>query len=287
MSWTPNLCKFNPKRWGYIGLIVEDFIKQSWKKERAIKPPAGVLIELRNFVESALKGFGTLPLGPKDIEIEIEDFIHNVMLIVQRTSSHLSYNDKTLVMIKEYQALFPEKVKLYQSQPKGISNAMNIGIDVASGEYIHFLHSDDWYYDSNTLSYINGLIESTQKQILIGPETLQYGNILFNSRILKHFTNKQIIFLLKIANLIPHASLFMTKDLFDQYGKFDESIKIGMDYDLWFRVLKEDSFLIYDKPTVVYRRHSDATSFKLGNLYKMLKEDVKIKRRYNKPTVSS
>ena len=104
MSWTPNLCKFNPKRWGYIGLIVEDFIKQSWKKERAIKPPAGVLIELRNFVESALKGFGTLPLGPKDIEIEIEDFIHNVMLIVQRTSSHLSYNDKTLVM-KSFRSL--------------------------------------------------------------------------------------------------------------------------------------------------------------------------------------
>lgn len=193
-------------------------------------------------------------------------------------------SDATRKIITEYQQ---DGVKIIETEPTGISNAMNIGINVASGEYIHFLHSDDWYYDSNTLSYINGLIESTQKQILIGPETLQYGNMQFNLRILKHFTNKQIIFLLKIANLIPHASLFMTKDLFDQYGKFDESIKIGMDYDLWFRVLKEDNFVIYDKPTVVYRRHGNATSFKFGNLYKMLREDVKIKRRYSKSTIDS
>src|SRR3989338_7692258 len=57
-------------------------------------------------------------------------------------------SDATRKIITEYQQ---DGVKIIETEPTGISNAMNIGINVASGEYIHFLHSDDWYYDSNTL----------------------------------------------------------------------------------------------------------------------------------------
>jgi len=44
--------------------------------------------------------------------------------------------------------------------------------------------------------------------------------------------------LLLLTNYIPHQSLFIKKEVFDKYGKFDESLKNYMDLDLWLKLTK-------------------------------------------------
>lgn len=94
MSRTPNLWLFNPERWGYMALVVGDLIENEWKNGRLAKPPAGILSELRNFVELALKGFRALQPDLEDFDTEHQDLTHNVMSIVSDSKiNNLCYGD--------------------------------------------------------------------------------------------------------------------------------------------------------------------------------------------------
>lgn len=150
--------------------------------------------------------------------------------------------DKTVEIIMEYQKKYPEKVKLFQSQPKGISHAMNEGIKKSTGEYLVHLHSDDSLYDEHVLEIVDGFITKNNN-----PKWL-YGKarvINMNNRKTIIIPPRRIIYdssnfwlLLFVNNYIPHQSVFIKKELFDRYGYFDETLKNYMDLDLWLKLTK-------------------------------------------------
>lgn len=149
--------------------------------------------------------------------------------------------DSTIAMIEEYQREFPNKVKLFQFEPKGIANAMNKGIELSSGEYINHLHSDDSFYGNSVLQSVINFIEEKNK-----PDWI-YGKAIFkniengNSMVIPHrpiYHYSTYHYLLLLINYIPHQAVFLKKDIFEKFGTFDETLKNFMDYDLWLRLSK-------------------------------------------------
>lgn len=147
--------------------------------------------------------------------------------------------DDTLKQIKKYQNNFKDKIKLYSTPPKGISNAMNFGIIKSNGKYLIHLHSDDSFYDQNVLQKVYKFIQNNNKPDLI------YGQInvindknqtigIFPKQKIFQIHSKQI---LKYYNYIPHQSVFIKKNVYKTYGVFDENLTIMMDYDYWLRVI--------------------------------------------------
>ena len=61
--------------------------------------------------------------------------------------------DNTLEIINKYIEQNKNKftIKLIQSQPKGVANALNVATREATGDIVHYLHSDDYYYDKDSL----------------------------------------------------------------------------------------------------------------------------------------
>jgi len=49
------------------------------------------------------------------------------------------------------QILAKYSINIISTLPRGIANAMNIGLGRAKGQYIYFLNSDDSFYDSSVL----------------------------------------------------------------------------------------------------------------------------------------
>lgn len=147
--------------------------------------------------------------------------------------------DKTIEIIKKYKQEFPEKVKLFQFDPKGIANAMNNGIEKSNGEYIIHLHSDDSFYTNNVLSQVNEFITNNNYPDLV------YGKAKFINedglfKIIPHrkIYHKIHFWLLLLTNYIPHQAVFIKKEVFSKFGKFDEQYKNCMDYELWLRLSK-------------------------------------------------
>ncbi|MFM8316401.1 MAG: glycosyltransferase, partial [Deltaproteobacteria bacterium] len=77
-------------------------------------------------------------------------------------------NDETTKIIEDYKKRLPNNVRLYRSPPKGISNAMNEGIDLAQGKVILHLHSDDRLDSDAVLSWVAEIYEKGDPSIVIG-----------------------------------------------------------------------------------------------------------------------
>lgn len=152
--------------------------------------------------------------------------------------------DATLEIIKQYQLEYPDKVSLHQIKPQGISNAMNAGINLVTGDYLIHLHSDDSFYNEDVLTKTDSLLSNNTYDWVYGKINVidrQYNNLgVFPIKSIwqnkGHDSLKK--YLLNFYNYIPHQAVFIKKSVFDRLGYFDEKLTSGMDFDLWLRIFK-------------------------------------------------
>lgn len=134
--------------------------------------------------------------------------------------------DNTVEIIKKHE----DKITNWISESdKGLYDAMNKGIAMATGDLIGILNSDDVF---NNELVLKELVDFHQKNSI----DASVGNIL------QHKENGKIIRLysskfwspekLKIGFMPPHPSIFFKKELFKKFGNYELGFKIGADYEL-------------------------------------------------------
>lgn len=165
--------------------------------------------------------------------ILLQDYTNAEHIIVDGKSS-----DDTLALIhlkeKDYN-LKGYTLKVISQSDKGIYDAMNKGIKLASGEIIGFLNADDFYANSGVLSLIAwGFSKPTKPSIV-------YADICYVSkngkvaRTMLGESQKRANFALGFHP--PHPSFYAKRELFSSYGEFDLRYSISADYDLMLRFL--------------------------------------------------
>lgn len=168
--------------------------------------------------------------------------------------------DGTVDVIKDYIKRHPERdIKLYQYPPKGIANALNLGVSHAQGDIVHFLHSDDFYTDSKSLArVVEHFNENPGKDWVIGNLVFSLGGNIFSIPL--GIALKAYLKLLTTYNLIHHENTFVTREFILKYGPFEEKHKITIEYPMWLRAIKEDPPVIVDDDFTVFIVHGDSMS---------------------------
>ena len=120
-----------------------------------------------------------------------------------------------------------------KSEPdSGLYNAMNKGVRKAKGEYVLMLNSGDWLVDERVVEKMTTLLDGTD---------IVQGNVIhsLNGKELldRGYGRSEISFIDVQKGLFLHQASFCHRDLFDQFGYFDESYKIDGDTVFYIKSL--------------------------------------------------
>ena len=168
----------------------------------------------------------------------------------------------------------------YQQQThSGVSAARNLGIQIANGELLALLDSDDSWQPTKLEQQLTALQQQPSMKICHTNE-IWYRHGKRVNPMKKHQKYGGYIFekCLDSCRISP-SSLLIHRDIFKQFGLFDEHLPACEDYDLWLRLTAKLSVLYLEEPlTVKYGGHDDQLSqqypamdrFRITALQKMI-----------------
>lgn len=136
--------------------------------------------------------------------------------------------DNTLEIVNQYKDIVSI---LVSESDKGLYDAMNKGIALATGDYIGILNSDDTFYESDTIEKVVNFLKENPVDACIG-DIVQHKN----RKIIRKYSSKDWKpEKLKIGFMPPHPSIFFKKSLFKKFGVYTLGYKIAADYELIIR----------------------------------------------------
>ena len=172
--------------------------------------------------------------------------------VLAQTYQHFEYvvvdgasTDNSIEIIKQLEQEFQNSaisLKWISEPDKGIYNAMNKGIRIANGEYLEFLNSGDLLAADTVVEKMMSALSKTDDTDII------YGNMIKvkdidNISNLK-IKNKQVDSCGSTSNItlkmfyrgcLNHSPAYIKKSLFDQYGLYDETLKICSDWKFYMQ----------------------------------------------------
>ncbi|MCP3965755.1 MAG: glycosyltransferase [Lentisphaerae bacterium] len=215
--------------------------------------------------------FNSARFLPQAIESVAEQDYGNIEYIVVDGGS----KDGTVSIIRNYNSV----ISKYVSEPdKGIYDALNKGINMASGDIVAFLHSDDFYADTCIVSQ---LVKSISAHSADGA----YGDLLYISqnhaeKVIRKWHSRQFDpKSLKFGWMPPHPTLFLKKKVYlenqlNDREFFDLSYNIAADYDFMLRIMKKQSTrLAYLPFALVKMRCGGVSNRSLKNIIQKMRED--------------
>ena len=138
-------------------------------------------------------------------------------------------SDNTVQIIKNYKKVISKSIS---ENDKGLYDAMNKGIKMASGDIIGILNSDDVFTDNYVLENIGNFHKKNKIDASIGNITQFNGK----GKIVRKYSSKSWHpHKLKIGFMPPHPSVFFKKDLFKKYGNYRLDFISCADYELIIR----------------------------------------------------
>ena len=153
-----------------------------------------------------------------------------------------SSTDGTLDIIKHYEPLFKGRMRWVSEKDNGIYDAMNKGINMASGDVVGLLNSDDFYISNTSLDMISNIFIKENVDSVYAD--LYYVKELETDKIVRSWkTGKKRPF---SQGWHPaHPSFFVKKEIYNKYGNFNLTYKIAADFEIMLRFLEKYSISTY------------------------------------------
>lgn len=204
-------------------------------------------------------------------QIERDDLIKEIIMIED------SSTDKTKDILEQYLSDYsPKIIILFNQFNSGPAYSRNVGIKIASGDYIAFLDSDDNWHPHKTKIQIElmkeseCLISGTRHVVL--EEKQKIPQIRIGDIDKKKISWPAVLF----SNPFCTPSVILHSSLINKY-LFDNKLKYSEDFNLWIKIIREhDALLIQEPLTFTYKHdylgHTGSLS---SNLVAMQKGELK------------
>ncbi|EOU2547622.1 TPA: glycosyltransferase [Vibrio parahaemolyticus] len=171
--------------------------------------------------------------------------------------------------------------KIISEPDKGIYDALNKGIQAATGDVIGFLHSDDLFAYPDAVADIVATLEKNQSQAAYAD--LAYVSKDDTDKMVRLWTSGDYQRNKMLSGWMPpHPTFYMKRELYQSLGQFDLGFKIAADYDSLLRYLWSNKVSMSYLPKVLIKmRVGGASNRSLGNIYKKTCEDIQALKNNN------
>ena len=160
--------------------------------------------------------------------------------------------DRTLEIIQSKQ----KKIQLISEKDQGIYDAMNKGINIASGDVIGILNADDVYKNKQVLSEVMNAFKNNV--------SIVYGDIEYVNNDLSRVVRKWKAGIFQPGKfkwgwMPPHPGFFMKKSCYQRYGFFNLNLSTSADYELMLRMFEVHKLNYFYIPKII-------TSMRIGGV---------------------
>jgi glycosyltransferase involved in cell wall biosynthesis len=200
------------------------------------------------------------------IESVISQDYANVEYIVIDGSS----TDGTLDIIN----LYKNSIVHFVSEPdKGIYDAMNKGIKIATGDVVGILNADDCFRDENVLSEVAEAFTSNEIDAL-------YGNLEYvkpSGIVLRRWhSGKYNVNSFNMGWMPPHPTFYCNRLLFNKFGYYNLEFGTASDYELMLRFMYLNKLRVFYLNKLMVRMNTGGASNQtLSNRIHAWKNDFK------------
>ena len=171
-------------------------------------------------------------LGDTIKSVLAQQYVDYEYLVIDGGSS-----DNTLDIIKEYELAFDGRLRWISEKDKGMYDAINKGIRMATGDVVGIINSDDFYHRTDILSIIrDAFVSHPDVQAIYGdvrfvsPDNLDKTVRYYSSRRFKPWK-------FRWGWMPAHPTFFTYRSNFEKYGYYKYDYHIAADYELLIRFL--------------------------------------------------
>lgn len=194
--------------------------------------------------------------------------------------------DCTLDILKSYEEK-DSRIRIVDQKNKGVSAARNKAIEIAEGEYLLFVDSDDWYKDNHSLNHIAESLICNNNDIVVFRYQRIIGNnvnskedslFYFNKMKEKIYTGEEYLFAVLSSNeqymWVSWMYAFRREFWINNQFQFDEELRIAEDADLIYKIiLKAQKISVLDSIIYQYRIRQNSVCRSIS--YELMKEQLK------------
>lgn len=170
-------------------------------------------------------------------------------------------NDGSTDNTEEIALSYGDKIRYFKKENGGVASAVNLAIREMKGEYFSWLSHDDIYYPHKVETQIRALMENGDMQAPL----YSSWDILWMSenkktslppeyRFSKKEREKGVIPVL--FGLVHGCSMLIHKSHFERVGLFNEKLLTSQDYDMWFRIFRNQKIVYLEETLIIARIHN-------------------------------
>lgn len=184
--------------------------------------------------------------------------------------------DRTLDIVREYKPRFEGKLRYISEPDKGIYDAMNKGVRMATGDVVGILNSDDFYTSDDVLQTVADAFDTQSdldavygdihfvKDGVLDKCVRYYSSELFNRRYMR------------FGFMPAHPSFYCKKECYEKYGYFDTSYRVAADFENLLRLIYKGRITTkYIKKDFVTMRTGGASTANLNSRKTIMKEHLR------------
>jgi glycosyltransferase len=205
----------------------------------------------------------------KAIKSVLEQNYHDIEYIIIDGNS----TDGTKEIIEPYR----DRISQYISEPdKGMYDAINKGLKLATGDVIGLMHSDDEFYDKNAIKRIVARFDYDASIEGVYGDGVYVTNDneerLVRDRIGGIFSLKKV----KEGWLPLHPTVYLKKEIIDKYGLYNLDFKIASDTEFLLRYLYKYKIKMSYINAYIVKMRMGGMSTNVKRAFEVLYEDYKI-----------